>query len=528
MQLEKPNIRKTRKRGQNVRHGCSTCKVRRKKCDETRPACLRCASTGYICDFLTIEPTRASKGDNNNSSTPPTTTSNPRNLLLASKSPASPFELIAPPSGLGPLSHQEFQHFDFFRTRCIRDFSVCCSTFLWSQVILQASHTETCIFHAVLAISSLYRSQTLANQPSQTHAGDGSSVEFSLKQYNTAIRILRERLQINGGDLRLAVLACLLFLSIEILQGRDQIAVLHIKNGESLLKALPSTTQFGSGSDGFDELVSTFSLLSFQGLSFCGLVSTSHTPLSSIRPHFPNVYEAILDFNDVVKVVMLFLRRYGHEELKTLPERPPPSAVLTELLQLQTTLRTWNQKFTSFISDEESAGRKINSMASVLKIQHLLVRIYISTHFFHDQLIFDQYLDLFGDMLALTAEVIDSGEMYLLESRGPCFTPFIVMNRPLYFVACKCRDPSLRRRAIDLMKRIGSEEGIYTGRTVAKVAEWVCNMEEDGCTDRFVSGPKRLHDVTFDFNLDMTGKVWARRRNEAGEWDYLCGELDLT
>ena len=33
-----------------VRTGCLTCKVRHKKCDETRPTCLTCSSTGRKCD----------------------------------------------------------------------------------------------------------------------------------------------------------------------------------------------------------------------------------------------------------------------------------------------------------------------------------------------------------------------------------------------------------------------------------------------------------------------------------------------
>lgn len=33
-----------------VRTGCKTGKVRRLKCDEARPACLRCTATGRLCD----------------------------------------------------------------------------------------------------------------------------------------------------------------------------------------------------------------------------------------------------------------------------------------------------------------------------------------------------------------------------------------------------------------------------------------------------------------------------------------------
>ncbi|CAG5180958.1 uncharacterized protein ALTATR162_LOCUS9522 [Alternaria atra] len=33
-----------------VRTGCSVCKIRRVKCDETKPSCLKCTSTGRTCE----------------------------------------------------------------------------------------------------------------------------------------------------------------------------------------------------------------------------------------------------------------------------------------------------------------------------------------------------------------------------------------------------------------------------------------------------------------------------------------------
>lgn len=42
--------RRTRKTHKKARTGCLTCKIRHKKCDETKPACNRCTSTGRRCD----------------------------------------------------------------------------------------------------------------------------------------------------------------------------------------------------------------------------------------------------------------------------------------------------------------------------------------------------------------------------------------------------------------------------------------------------------------------------------------------
>jgi len=81
------------------------------------------------------------------------------------------------------------------------------------------------------------------------------------------------------------------------------------------------------------------------------------------------------------------------------------------------------------------------------------------------------------------------------------------MAQPLYFVARKCRDQRLRMRAIGEMKKVG-DKGIYTRRTVAKVAEWVVTSEIGvSAPGSFVPEERRLRDVCF----------WLRSRDEVWE-----------
>lgn len=47
-------VKRTRKAHNKVRTGCLTCKIRRKKCDETKPECNRCTSTGRKCDGYAV------------------------------------------------------------------------------------------------------------------------------------------------------------------------------------------------------------------------------------------------------------------------------------------------------------------------------------------------------------------------------------------------------------------------------------------------------------------------------------------
>jgi hypothetical protein len=100
-------------------------------------------------------------------------------------------------------------------------------------------------------------------------------------------------------------------------------------------------------------------------------------------------------------------------------------------------------------------------------------------------------------MLVSPATILDANSSR--KSRGPCFTLDIAMVQPLYFVVRKCRDLDTRIKVVGEM-RVGGD-GIYTGRTVAKVAEWIIKTEMGVLSnDSFIPSECRLRDVHFDFN----------------------------
>jgi hypothetical protein len=55
---------------------------------------------------------------------------------------------------------------------------------------------------------------------------------------------------------------------------------------------------------------------------------------------------------------------------------------------------------------------------------------------------------------------------------------------PLYFVAGKCRDSRIRRKAIQLLRASERQEGVSNSLMTAKVAERLVEIEEEGLLDR--------------------------------------------
>jgi len=54
---------------------------------------------------------------------------------------------------------------------------------------------------------------------------------------------------------------------------------------------------------------------------------------------------------------------------------------------------------------------------------------------------------------------------------------------PLHVTGTKCRDPKLRREAIQLLRKCTAQEGVWDGQGCAEVCEWVMTIEEAGGFD---------------------------------------------
>ena len=432
----------------------------------------------------------------------------------------------------------EAQHFDFFRTVCTSSFSAHFNANLWKGIILRAAHTEPFILHAVLAIGALTRFNTHA--PVYTTP----ILEYSLKKYSLASRMLGQKIKSGTAGWKLAVLGSLIFLAIEVLQGHEMGALLHMRSGEAILRSLPSgksgiyntlsitsvkeTTNVAIDCGDSGDLVTAYTRLSIDEYPFLGLCGSSNSepevPLS-----FKNIKNARSILNALIAATYSFYRRHGSVNLKILPMEALPTRVATELQDIQTLLQSWRQALNRLIAEQQISDEATSLGIKNIMIDYLVAFIRTSTFFYKDQLIYDNYLPHFEELLDLTATVVldNHNSSHIPGGKGPCYTLDVAMARPLFFVACRCRDPNLRRKAICVMKLVG-KDGMYSGRAVAKVAEWVVAAEEGENTDGFAREERRFHDVSFDFDIrTKVGTVCATKRNDEGELEQVIQLLDL-
>lgn len=114
---------------------------------------------------------------------------------------------------------------------------------------------------------------------------------------------------------------------------------------------------------------------------------------------------------------------------------------------------------------------------------------------------------------------------------APSFALDMGVIGPLYEVARHCRDPILRRKIVDLLRKSNRQEGLLNSSTYAHIVETIIEIEEDGLTD--VQSSKDIplharisqHSLSFDLQKSkhtISYKPLIGRVNELCHREVLC------
>jgi Fungal specific transcription factor domain/Fungal Zn(2)-Cys(6) binuclear cluster domain len=198
-----------------VKTGCLTCRavlfsrhpsrlikrrrIRRIKCDEQRPACQICFSTGCRCDsydhYSLDRPFTQSSGD-----------------------------------------IEEGRLFHFFGTFTLNQFSGDFESSFWSRIVLQACHANSSLRHVVIALASLHEDSMMGQgmEDSQQSIRDNSS--FVLRRNTKALEGAKMSLNDKNQSIVLTLMSCVLFFCFESLRGQWVSAVIHLRSGLDILR----------------------------------------------------------------------------------------------------------------------------------------------------------------------------------------------------------------------------------------------------------------------------------------------------
>ncbi|KAH8732421.1 hypothetical protein GQ44DRAFT_754950 [Phaeosphaeriaceae sp. PMI808] len=211
-----------------VKTGCETCRIRKIKCDETKPACSRCTTSGRTCDGYT----HLKKAKN--SSHVAAVYRNSAFLALPQQASQTAYSILrSPPQGLSsdPMLNRSFE---YFQTRTLPMWTEFFDSELWSRTVLQLSYSEPAIKHGILALSTMHE-----RYESISPMFTANSNDFAFVQYMQAVKYSNKLLtahQEGKVSLEVVLVACIIFVCYENLAGNYKSANMHLRNGIGILE----------------------------------------------------------------------------------------------------------------------------------------------------------------------------------------------------------------------------------------------------------------------------------------------------
>ncbi|KAH8782330.1 hypothetical protein F5882DRAFT_405872 [Hyaloscypha sp. PMI_1271] len=504
-----PRMRKSVKR---VKTGCQTCKVRRVKCDESKPGCQRCIRFGVVCGGygpLVDVPRREPRLQTTRSK-----------ILLPTLASLQAVPIYRLNGGVGFEDELNGCCFRIYLEETARQMNGPFPNPIWANLIPQISEMEPFVRDGIIAIGALGKhSKSQLPRKVSGPSFQGDDYQYALKLYGRSLRGMRDAIARGARgkhELHNALIACLLVFVFEGMLGNQAAAAVHAECGMDLLfksalndlqsQAPPTYQHFEK------DLLLALSNLDLQVLLFIDKRSKeTHEQIKyfqtmiigTLPAEFKDLQEArhfwqlIMSRNyHFLKSLQLDLDVLRDERLSTegtsnmqadeLLLRVPKECPMTkkeEHLRYRTDIGHWTLA-AAHVFDEIAKGEdeREKAGAALLIAQTKISYIMLSGIFFTTETAHDVFLPEFIAIINLSEIILP----YLTSAyRGgdPRFSTDIGIVAGIFLVASRCRFDHVRKRAIEMLLSCNLREGIWDALAVAHVATWLRSLELEGLAE---------------------------------------------
>ena len=422
-------------------------------------------------------------------------------------------------------NEDECRIFDFFRSATGPNLTGNFDSNFWDKFVLSVAHFEPAVKHALIALGSLHESYH-RNYNQHCHISYYSEPNVdSLQHYNKAIATINRDINTYGSKRNHVVLCtCALFLVFEVLRGNDLAALIHLRSGLRILQQSDSeaseTSSDITAGDGSDQaLRQLFLRFSIQASSYARL----RLPNPKVNLHpcstLGTVSEARRSLDEILCVMYHMIRNTARKYCYR-PPKEIPSSITVQKQSLLFHLTDWASKLDLFLRNNRTKlSLKDLCGTMVLKMDQLIANIMLSTCLLPEEgHTYDVFTNEFEQIVSL-AESLST----VNRTDRVFFTMEMGVVQPLYVTVLKCREYTIRHRAIALLKKTG-REGIWNGPLAALVAEKAVAFEEAERIDGKIPELARIHTALaemYPHEREIVVKCTRARNPEWTEWEEL-------
>jgi hypothetical protein len=459
-------------------------RIRKIKCDERKPQCFKCTSTGRKCDGYQL--------------------------------PGQSGRLVHNISLLIPGTRKERRAFEFFRSCTRPEFCSYFSDEFWERNILQASFSHPAIRHSIVALGALHEDYSIAVMQPDGKPTRGPGY-FALRQHTIALSNLSKSLSgskslsSNSQLTHVALMSSIVLSCFDRLIGDVDSAVTHLRSG---LEILRNTTSAGLD---FDSYFRILKRMTMQSVSFLD-TDKEETKLNfwemaildpcNDLPRFTSICEAQYSLHSIICYVLYFLNAFPtpksldaehgelikHQKNSLLFSVPGMSSLDSQrskdALRLFAKARMeWVMSQNSFLSMLQAWSRKFHAFLKDsnlnLPTRDLQTAALLEMHWLHFTIIIEgtispvkfsspDFIARFQKIIALCKSIVAAENA----PHAPQFSIELGIICPLYFTGLNCCDPGIRQQALELLAT-PRREGMWDSQVTTYILNKIHLQEKE-------------------------------------------------
>ncbi|KAE8378523.1 hypothetical protein BDV26DRAFT_292190 [Aspergillus bertholletiae] len=337
------------KKGEHdVKHGSSW--IRRVKCDEQRPNCLRCTSTGRHCDGY------------------------PSDLALVQRRtwrPATINSYCIPFKVPGSQADRQLLH--YYCYQAAESLSSYTDPTLWTTLVLQRSHHEPVIRNALVTLSALYQDHSSGQL--SCYNNDNLPPLSVLQRIAKCHRQLRIYLSSPDAVPEVALTCSVLFYAFEAIIGNTQQAIRHLDLSLTLLQQCRKNNSYMAKPDDIvPHLAVLLANLDIQASIYDPhrgiprLILTTPSEICGMHNVVPDTLSDVAQSEAVLLKLQNWICR--HLSMNASVKHKPPAEIPPEILHERMVLEGQVKRYLTAIDRlYESSEEKVAQRILLLRIQ---------------------------------------------------------------------------------------------------------------------------------------------------------------
>lgn len=466
--------------------GCHTCKQRHVRCDQRRPICSPCQTSSRQCEYLD-DPNSAPSSQ----------------LKIVTWRPPRPMRLSPSPD----RTSNDSRALRFFCEHVAASLEGAFPSSFWTYNVPQLAEAESAVFDAVLTLASLVESGQNARR--NPNIGTLEASDFVAGKHSRTLQFVQNGKNEKFSSETVLVLHALLA-TFEMLRGHTQSVISHMLSGIERYHHWRSRHRAGPPSSKSPRPLSDNLATEIQDIystMICQTIASIHTTPAYCQvftpstipslPAVPMTFHSLSEAKASLDGCLAFIfhtavaRLYEESASPDSLARVGPHPAFAPYVLLHR-LERWQAAFDALIQAQEaSLTGSAEQMAVLLRVQHITGTILTRLGPCTQETACDQFDERFREIVILGHRFIALwSEISPRSGTPPCPSFNAGILAPLYFTASRCRDPTTRHQALELLRRGPQQEGIWQAEMLAQIAACIISLEETACP-----GARRSEDI---------------------------------